>query len=198
MTTYGMSQQPATLSPHLLTRLIMGLTRIQMIYRQDLRDEGIVLVVQDRYITLFEGLYSLLLEQRRGVILPSGTGKMAVAATVDLIEGTRGLDVLVPISDIPDEAEIDIREALELAQKTGREVVPVGIACGTCWPFLRHDVPLPGARTIAQFEAPFVVPEQPADIPSTWVETILRLLKAADGRAKDRLATWRKYGNPDS
>ena len=198
MTTYGMSQQPAILSPTLFTRLSMGLARVQMIYRQDLRDEGIVLVVQDRYISLFEGLYDQNMEPRQGVILPSGTGKMAVSATIDAIQGTRDLDVLVPISDLHDEAEIDIREALELAQKTGREVVPVGIACGACWPLLRHAVPLPGARTIAQFEAPFLVPEQPADIPSTWVETILRLLKAADGRAKDRLATWRKHGNSDS
>jgi hypothetical protein len=73
-------------------------------------------------------------------------------------------------------------------------VIPIGIGCGACLPFLRSTIALPLTRIVAIIDAPFDVPEQPQEIPGAWGDTIIRLLKQADGRAQDSLATWRKTG----
>ena len=164
-------------------------------------------------MAVFEGLYAEHLPDRDGIIIAPGTGDQGPDnLSTDLLTFSGAcdpdgktfryygemdepmLDVLVPIASDPREANIDVQEALHLAQQTNRAVIPAGIGCGTCWPFLRSDIPLPLTRIVAVIEAPFDVPEQPQEIPEAWTSTIIRLLKQADGRALDQLATWRKSG----
>ena len=192
--TTGSTLRPASISPTAFVDISLHFCHAHVDVRQALPSTGSILVVRERFMAVFEGLYAEHLPDRDGIIIAPGTGDQGHTVTLAALDPHPLLDVLVPIASDPREANIDVQEALHLAQQTNRVVIPAGIGCGTCWPFLRSDIPLPLTRIVAVIEAPFDVPEQPQEIPEAWTSMIIRLLKQADGRALDQLATWRKSG----
>lgn len=189
------SQQPAPISSPPFVLLALRLGRVHLEQRQPLPQTGSIFVAREPLATLFESLYTDLLS-REGVVFAPGTGDRGHEITLAAVHSQPQQDVLVPIAADARESTIDVREALLLAQVTRRVVVPVGISCGARWPLSRSCLPLPLSRIVAAIESPFEVPRQPEQIPEPWIDTILRLLKQAEGRAQDHLATWRRSGRP--
>lgn len=178
----------------LLMRLLGALCRVYLTGNEQLPAGGTVLAVRRSHAEIFKAVYGQALTERRGFVVPTGKTEGAALAAAGQIRA--GRDALVVLSG---ESTSDPRlaDALHLARTATCGIFPVGISTA---PVLRPGRrqtparPLPGARIVVVFEAPFEVPLQPERIPEAWGSAILNLLDRASGRAAEIEATWRKQG----
>lgn len=188
------ASQLLPIQPALPLRWLGALCRVYLVGAAHLPQEGVILVVRHSYMALFRAVYSQILAQRQGFLMPSDKDNLEEWTHPNHLQS--GRDVLLVLGTGAEE-EHRLRAGLQLARAAGRQLLPVGISAAPVIGPHRtggQTHPLPGARVVVIFDTPFEVPQQPAEIPATWGAAILHQLQQAEGRARDILATWRRQG----
>ncbi len=194
MNTPEPSPQPPHIQPALPMRWLGALCRVHLIGAAHLPHDGTILAVRNSHLALFRAIYSQILTQRQGFLVLPDESDPQWQSAVGLLQS--GRDALLAVG-ASSEGEPPLLAGLRLARIAERPILPVGIGAAPVIGPRRTGGqvhPLPGARVVVVLEAPFQVPQQPAEIPTTWGATILHLLQQAEGRAQDILATWRRQG----
>lgn len=186
--------QPPHIQPALPMRWLGALCRVHLIGAARLPRDGAILTVRNSHMALFRAVYSQIFTQRQGCLVPPDENDPHWQVAANLLRS--GRDALLAVGDGSGERH-PLLAGLRLARTAERLILPVGISAVPVIGPRRTGGqvhPLPGARVVVVFEAPFQVPRQPAEIPEAWGATILHLLQQAEGQAQDVLATWRRQG----
>jgi hypothetical protein len=132
----------------------------------------------------------------------SGAGSMLLVSTdqVRIMEALRGMPPLIEsglrncvIVGVPDgehQRTTAVRDLMEVARREHRLIIPAAAKAShivSLPPLIKNVIPLPRARIVICVEAPFEIPELPAEIPSAWINAVNHLLKIASGRAQDNV-----------
>ncbi|HQE19836.1 MAG TPA: hypothetical protein PK607_15160 [Aggregatilineales bacterium] len=173
-------------------RWLAGSLRVHLLNADQLPKGGAVFAVQRPYDGIAHAVYERHLPGRAG-LLRLDAAPLAGFTSPGLEEG---MDVLIPLDAEPGRARQQLTDILSLARSTARPIFPLGVAAGPTLALGGDSLPLPRARVVMIIEAPFHVPGQPQRIPSDWPDALARLLKQANGRARDILATWKHTGQP--
>ncbi|SRR5690554_3881974 len=173
-------------------RWLAGSLRVHLLNAGQLPESGVVFAAQRPYDGIVHAVYERYLPGRAG-LLRLDAAPLAGFTSPGLEEG---MDVLIPLDAEPGRARQQLTDILSLARSTARPIFPLGVAAGPTLALGGDSLPLPRARVVMIIEAPFHVPGQPQRIPSDWPDALARLLKQANGRARDILATWKHTGQP--
>jgi hypothetical protein len=97
--------------------------------------------------------------------------------------------LIVEVHDSEPHRSTAIRSIMDVARRENRVIIPAAAKARPTLslPLLaKNRFPLPRALVVVCVEAPFEIPDHPAEIPSAWINAVDYLLKVAAGRALDK------------
>ncbi len=188
MQTHNDEPTLSLFKPTALQRWVASTARVHAAGLDQIPLQDVILAVPTLYARVVLVMYRQLVPER----------SICQAISPDALHRVEsGSDVLVAIAG-GERRDAAVSEALRLARRLGRAVVPVGMSAG---PGARpvalggSALLLPHSRVVVVIEAPFEVPPQPERIPDAWVGAIGGMLDRAAGQSRDVLATWQMHGH---